>query len=686
MNHTQTTLLKLARDRQLPHPALLNEFKISSWLQAYEWTRGQKNEERGFLNGVNWLNEHFQRVQNTRQQFTFSREIPLSTNELIQAHLGAANHAFYRISEEQMALIKEQPDASMEQHLDLKSTLTNCGAEIDPNTLNAYRLDSLCGPFWELLIKHRGDLDEVFPEARSHQMEKLTFFTNETSMAQLFHSFSRIWQDLLYGEVKFFPHPNGVVLASTTSDPHLIKAVSKYRRDHHNATNAMQIVRDWKKRRLIAESLLYEGQYLHYQSPGNVLACIPWRDLSDEVQMLAFYHRAAPHYMVDEHLHPILDRASSDAKDQAIRNVLNVWFHLAILSAQIKEAALSKPSPGHWHELLDFAPRIRLDELIDKLTRCTNMTAEDVRIVIEILSYDPKGIQNDLWSQPLLVLDEHVCFPVSALLTSSIGRNFDIWLKRIDPRSKRRGKLFERDVLNVLQECRANNPILAEHLYWTAAVKFRYEPKKYEEIDLTFTFGNLVVIAEVRSRRTPITPQDYHNDISDDNGIEHKTEQASRKAARVRENLQKFCAVHYPSLIGRNDITVLPLVIINGQFHAGYPRNGVPVLDPHLLKHFLKDAQARFYGNIEETTGHMYSIPLYNSLEEAVRVFPQYASCPTLISLYNALITQVSTKYEVPGKDFPPVFTTALEISKVTPERYMQVLEQIARGNLQKNF
>lgn len=681
----KTTLLKLARDRQLPHPAMLDKFNISSWLQAYEWTRGQGSEERGFLNGVAWLNDHFQRVQNTRQQFTFSRDNPLSANELIQAHLGAANHAFYRISVEQMELMAEQPDATMEQHLDLKSSLTYGNVEINPNALNMYRLDSLCGPFWELL-KHRDDLDRVFPEARPHQLEKLMFLENETSMAQLFHSFSRIWQDLLYGEVRFFPHVSGVVLASTTQDPHLVKAISEYRRDHHNATNALEIIRDWRSRRMIAEAVLTQGQYLHCQSPDFILSCVPWQDLSEEVQMSAFYHRAAPYYMIDDHLRPILDSTSCNAKDQAMRNILNVWYHLAVLSAQIKEAALSKPSPRQWDELLAFAPRFRLDDLVDHLVRCTNMTVDHVKCVIEILSYDASTIQNDLWSQPLLVLDEHICFPVSALLTASIGRNFDTWLKRIDTNSKRRGKLFELDILNVLEECRSNNAILAEHLCWTAAMKFRYEPKKFEEIDLTFAFGNLIVIAELRSRRTPITALDYHNEISDANGIENKTTQANRKAERVRENLQAFCAAYYPSLAGRDDLKVLPLVIINGQFHAGYPRNGVPVLDPHLLKHFLKDAQGRFYGSIEETTGHMYSIPLYDCLDEAVRAFPEYAGCPTLIKLYNALITEVSAKYEVPGQDFPPVFTTVFDISKVTHERYMKVLEQIATGNLRKNF
>jgi hypothetical protein len=679
------TLLKLARDRQLPHPAMLAEFKLSSWLQAHEWTRGQGSEERGFLNGVAWLNDHFQRVKNTRQQFTFSRETPLSSNELIQAYLGSANYAFYRVSAEQMDLIAKQPDATMEQHLSLKSSLTYGQVEVDPNVLNMHRLDSLCGPLWEL-FNHRNELDRLFPEDRPHQLDKLTFLENEISMAQLHHNFSRIWQGLLYGDAKFFPHHQGVVLASTTPDPHLLKAIAEYRRNHHNATNAMQIVRDWRRQRLIVEALLAPGQYLHYQGTDSSLSCTPWQGLSDTTQWLAFYHRASPHFMVDQHLHPVLDSASNDAKDQVMRNTLSVWFHLAVLAAQIKEEAASRAAPEQWDELLAFAPRFRLDELVDNLARCTNISAVDVRIVIEMLSYKASSLQHDLWSQPLLVLDEHVFFSVSALLTASLARNFDTWLTRIDPKSKRRGKLFERDILNVLQECRSGNAILAEHLCWTAAIKFRYEPKKFEEIDLTFAFGNLIVIAELRSRRTPITALDYHNEISDDSGIETKANQARLKAERVRENLQAFCAAYYPSLTGRDDLTVLPLVIINGPFHAGYPRNGVPVLDPHLLKHFLKDAEGRFYGSVEEDTGHMYSIPLYDCLDEAVQVFPEYAGCPTLISLYNALIVQTSTNHELPGKDMPPVFMTNFEIPKVTSERYMQVLEEIGKGRLRKNF
>src|SRR3989338_3154081 len=453
MSQTKKTLLKLARDRQLPHTAMLAEFKLSSWLQAYECVKDQSTEERGFLNGVAWLNGNFQRVQDTRRQFTFKRETPLSPNELIQAHLGAANYAFYRMSEEQMEAMARQPDATMEQHLSFKSSMTQGNVKVDPNSLNMYRLDSLCGPFWELL-KYRDNIDQVFPEDRPHQLNKLTFFENETSMAQLFYSFSRIWQDLLYGEARFLPHPKGVVLA-TTLGPHLLKAVSEYRRNHHNAFNGMQITRDMRNQRFIAEALLARGQYLQYQATSSDLSCTSWQGLSEEAKALALYHRAAPHYMIDQHLHPILDSASSDAKDLTMQHLLKVWFHLAVLAIQVKKDALSKPTPRQWSELLAFSPSIKLDELVDHLGRCTGMNADAVTTIIDMLSYDARSIQDDLWSQPLLILDEHVCFPVSALLTASISRNFDTWLNRVDPKSNRRGKLFESDILDVLQECRS---------------------------------------------------------------------------------------------------------------------------------------------------------------------------------------------------------------------------------------
>ncbi|WP_172666937.1 hypothetical protein [Pseudomonas chlororaphis] len=686
MYHSRKTLLKLAREGQLTHPAKLESFNLQAWIQAYEYVKDGSEMERGFLNGVAWLNENFQRVRSTRNQFTFERSEPLTANELIQAHLAAANYFFYLVSAEQMEAITQTPEASMEQHMSLKSSMTHGGIKFSPNGLNMHRLDSLCYSLRELL-KGRSDIDQLFPAARPHQLKKMIFLENETKMAQYSYNLSRIWQDLLYGETSFFPHEAGMVLISTTRSPHLIKTISEYRREHHNGFNGLEIIRDIRNHYSICETLLARSQYLKYDHNTQPVLTTSWHSLEDEIKGAARHQYFAPLYMIDKHLRPILNSSLPNSKDLIIRNILNVWFHLSVLASQIKTVGISNPTPDSWSSLKALAPKFKLDILISRLSSCTNLDKNSVASIVKMLTYEKTGTsQDDLWSQPLILLGEYCSFPVSALLTASIGRNIDTWLKKVDPKSKRRGKLFEQDLLDTLKECADTNPILGKHLNWTPAIRSKYEPKKVEEIDLTFSFGKIIVIAELRSRRTPITPLDYHNELSDKNGLNLKTEQAIRKAQRVRDNIKPFCDAHYPALSNRTDLLVIPLVIVNGQFHAGYPYNNVAVLDPHLLTHFLKDAEARFYGSIEEENSHMYSLPIYDCIDTAEQAFPEYIKNPTLIQLYNILAKETTTKYDVFGDGFPPVFSVTYDLSDVSPEVYLKSLERISNGRLRKNF
>ncbi|MDW3283020.1 hypothetical protein NQ232_25310, partial [Escherichia coli] len=112
-------------------------------------------------------------------------------------------------------------------------------------------------------------------------------------------------------------------------------------------------------------------------------------------------------------------------------------------------------------------------------------------------------------------------------------------MTKIDPNDTRRGKLFEKDLIRVLEECRNGNSVMKEHLRYTSAIEPNYHGHK-EEIDLTFSFGNLLIVVEARSRKTSITPLDYDNELFDSNGLVHKTKQAIRKAAFVKEHLEHF--------------------------------------------------------------------------------------------------------------------------------------------------
>ncbi|MBO2025347.1 hypothetical protein J4733_01350 [Klebsiella pneumoniae] len=102
--------------------------------------------------------------------------------------------------------------------------------------------------------------------------------------------------------------------------------------------------------------------------------------------------------------------------------------------------------------------------------------------------------------QPLVSVEDNYVFPISAFLTASLTRNIDCWMTKIDPNDTRRGKLFEKDLIRVLEECRNGNSVMKEHLRYTSAIEPNYHGHK-EEIDLTFSFGNLLIVVEARSRK-----------------------------------------------------------------------------------------------------------------------------------------------------------------------------------------
>ncbi len=201
---------------------------------------------------------------------------------------------------------------------------------------------------------------------------------------------------------------------------------------------------------------------------------------------------------------------------------------------------------------------------------------------------------------------------------------------------------------------------MKEHLRYTSAIEPNYHGHK-EEIDLTFSFGNLLIVVEARSRKTSITPLDYDNELFDSNGLVHKTKQAIRKAAFVKEHLEHFCRDYYPHLSGTEDVEVVPLVIINGQFHAGFPLNNVPIIDSALLLHYLRDREVRFMAAASYDK-HQYGIPLWQSLEEAQSRFRDYLSCPTLIKVYDSMCRESVKRSSNLGEDFDEVVSLTFEI------------------------
>ncbi|MFP1810766.1 hypothetical protein [Lonsdalea quercina] len=671
-------LVKAARDKKLPHPGQLDQFDERHWREFSDLMRLKDAEGVAFYSGACWLNSHFHRVKESRKQYCFGGSGSPDFEELVRAHIAGANYAFWQVVDEQNAAYARLDTPAIEQLLVNKTTMVGESDPVGANRVNMHRLDSLRGPLYEL-FRNKKRMQKLFPGDRPQKLFGIDFFLAEMRMSQHYHNFSALWQELLYGRSLFAYQPGTVFFIQRQVDYHRIKTIAEFRRDHFHVTglsdarNAMDshpVTNLWPT-------------YLKFQ-PGQPITLTYWHHLSDVTQRLAHFQTLAAFFQVDDHLKPLLMRKQGQNADRVLQSILDVWIHLAVLACQIDESLHTDRDITDWAELVELAPQFDRTDLAEMLSQCTGYGIAEIEAAIDLITWQGKTPQEDLWAQPLVALENTVVFPISAFLTASISRNVDCWMGKIDPNDTRRGKMFENDLLRVLQECRDVNPVMKEHLRFTSSVKPLYDGET-EEIDLTFSFGNLLVVAEARSRKTSITPLDYDNELYDSNGLIHKTGQASRKAAFIRKNLDVFCQSYYPHIKESDDIEVIPLVIINGQFHAGYPLNEVPIVDPALLLHFLRDREIRFMAD-PQSQKHQYGIPLWRTLEEAQERFRKYLLCPGLIRIYNSMCIETENRSANLGKDFEQFVQLSYEMVFTNWEQYLAQIENLFPGQLVKYY
>ncbi|MFD2884059.1 hypothetical protein ACFS4T_20440 [Pseudomonas lini] len=79
---------------------------------------------------------------------------------------------------------------------------------------------------------------------------------------------------------------------------------------------------------------------------------------------------------------------------------------------------------------------------MNALVVVTEMSEEVVEAIIEFLTFKAVDRQDDLWTKPILQVGGEVALAISALMSASLRRNVDTWLRLVDPKSHLRGKIF----------------------------------------------------------------------------------------------------------------------------------------------------------------------------------------------------------------------------------------------------
>lgn len=681
-------MLVRARKKLLVHPTQRVPFNYQQWQADYKTYTDGSVADRSLCDGAVWLATHLSKVYATRDYYKLDRDDFLSKKDLVQMHIASANLFYVLLADERQRELTPDAVSTLEKMLDHKTSLAGIGTKLHSNQVAMFSLDSLCSPLFEILSGEKTIESIIYAQSESVEfLDRFNFFRNEVRCAQLYYNGLLMWQQLLYGESIFvYDLQHKKIVVSQLSEFNRMRVISDYRREHHQGTIVFDI------------STAIELPILNLTYPQFILTLGHDADLKllsvsecDEA-MLRFlrYKKAEPYLGIEPHLFSLMGKnvqSADGAASYSVRDILRVWFDLSVLACQIYNQS-STIQPQNWGQLLSYCRWFSREDLLIRLVETTGISDINVSAILEVLTFRGAERQDDLWTKPIVEVDGSIAFAISALLTANMRRNVDVWLQTVDRKSHLRGTHFEESLEMTMRECQVSNAIIGDQLRWAQSSMLKYGKRNGEEVDLTFNFGNTIVVVEARSRRTPITPLDYHNAMHEEpGGMFAKAAQAERKANYVRENLAGFCAQFYPHLQNNlGNVVVHPLVLVNDQFHAGFPVGQIPVLDESLLKHFLKDGRARFVGGHHDFSDHRYAIVYYENLAEAEASFLAYALNPTIVAVHKLSIKTNSSIFDALGTGAPPVQWLSYEVQEPDESQHLEILRGLSPGKLVVNY
>jgi len=338
----------------------------------------------------------------------------------------------------------------------------------------------------------------------------------------------------------------------------------------------------------------------------------------------------------------LLSAAQDCLGGASIRELMTAWSVVRSISLKLCDFTINDEDERMPHEwIAEYVPVIQVDAIARGIQEATGFAFAHAQKIVQFLTY--RGDQGqELYSQPLVPVGEAVVSPcLAAIHSPNLRRLCDIWLRQLGVDLEKRGPAFEAHIRSQVRSMMASSPLLSKGVTLADAMHFDEPDERVEEIDLVAVIGELVILGEAKCILQPTEAKEVamHRKRLSDAAI-----QIGRKAAAVRRSPAAFrqqlaalgCAC--PEVF-----EVLPLIILNNAVHAGFPVDGVPVVDENILEVFfsgeLHDAAVqRSSGAIDAVKKRI----LYDSLADAVSKATDYFSAPPQLDIFKRSVVHRS--------------------------------------------
>jgi len=208
----------------------------------------------------------------------------------------------------------------------------------------------------------------------------------------------------------------------------------------------------------------------------------------------------------------------------------------------------------------------------------------------------------------------------------------------------KRGPLFEHYARRELRESAISiaKPALPQEVS-PNAVEFTIG-NQTEELDLVWRFGQVIVVGEVKCNVHATTPLERRR-LRDN--LAMGADQVSRKVDFVRTHPSGWPQLQVGIDCSFNGVFV-GVVITNLPTCSGFPINGVPVVDLHLIQRYMKSGTLGRFSMINDdgTTSSYLSTTMYNTAREAQERLVGYLHAPPQI--HDLIPSVVACRERIP--------------------------------------
>jgi hypothetical protein len=307
-------------------------------------------------------------------------------------------------------------------------------------------------------------------------------------------------------------------------------------------------------------------------------------EVIDEIDVLRAY-AVEPYY--DE----LLEERLESLQGLTLSALIDAWTVLS-RTAHVLVRSLTAKQPrnaegGRANEWLpECAPTLQIEALVQVLAAAAGISHPEGKRIVEFFTFRGANGQ-EIWAQPLVPVGPDTVVPVfGAFVSPNLRRLIDVWMRQAGVDLGRRGPAFEAHIRTMVAEGIKESKLLSPVAVGiTHDYTFRPSGVREEQIDLLFSIGNTVFVAEAKCA---LEPTEAKGIAMHRKTVMDAAEQALRKAKALEEHRDEFIvdAQRFGMLL-EEDFKVTPLIVVSTSTHVGVPAMTVPVIDEFILGRFL---------------------------------------------------------------------------------------------------